>query len=280
MTDKQSENVPATPPDDEQRLKELAEQINEAHSCYKKRAEKAAEYAIQAGHLLIKAKRMLKHGQYGNYIKDNFPFGERMALYYVNIAKSGEKSATIADLGLVFVANKGVVPNGYLLHSKAREARAFSKRLGDKVIREQIDSMREELTSPEQSPSSDDGRLDGLGALVAAINLLMEPTAAGDIANELKYIVQFYTHRVKPAHKRDCAAILQVIEALQSLIGRVGQLRRELNNVLPEEARLPMKVKQPSHPTSPASLKRRSIPLSLPPPAWVASEEASAASPG
>jgi hypothetical protein len=82
------------------RLPVLAAEIRRAHADVQDAAKTAAERAIAAGHTLIEAKQLVKHGEWLPWLKEHCELAERTAQTYMRIARSGMKSATVADLGL------------------------------------------------------------------------------------------------------------------------------------------------------------------------------------
>jgi hypothetical protein len=87
------------------RLPLLAAEIRKAHADVQEAAKTAAERAIAAGHALIEAKELLKHGEWLPWLREHCALAERTAQLYMKIARSGLESATIADLGLNAAAN-------------------------------------------------------------------------------------------------------------------------------------------------------------------------------
>jgi Protein of unknown function (DUF3102) len=87
------------------RLPVLAAEIRRAHADVQEAAKTAAEHAITAGHALIEAKELVKHGEWLPWLKEHCALAERTAQLYMKIAKSGLNSATVADLGLKFAVN-------------------------------------------------------------------------------------------------------------------------------------------------------------------------------
>jgi hypothetical protein len=82
------------------RLPILAAEIRKAHADIQDAAKTAAERAISAGHALIEAKGLVKHGEWLSWLREHCALSERTAQLYMKLAKSGHESATIADLGL------------------------------------------------------------------------------------------------------------------------------------------------------------------------------------
>jgi hypothetical protein len=99
------------------RLPVLAAEIRRAHADVQEAARTAAEHAITAGHALLEAKELLKHGQWLPWLREHCALAERTAQLYMKIAKSGLESATVADLGLKAAAQaftlKYPFPNPY-----------------------------------------------------------------------------------------------------------------------------------------------------------------------
>ncbi len=82
------------------RLPTLAAEIKRAHKGVFDAAKTAAERCIEAGHALLEAKALLKHGEWLPWLKNHCELPERTAQLYMKIAKSGLESATVADIGL------------------------------------------------------------------------------------------------------------------------------------------------------------------------------------
>jgi hypothetical protein len=82
------------------RLPALAAEIRKAHADVQEAAKTAAERAIEAGHALIEAKELVRHGEWLPWLRENCALAERTAQLYMRIAKLGLDSATVADLGL------------------------------------------------------------------------------------------------------------------------------------------------------------------------------------
>jgi hypothetical protein len=82
------------------RLPILAAEIRKAHADVQEAAKTAAEHAIAAGHALIEAKGLLKHGEWLPWLREHCALAERTAQLYMKIAHSGLESAIVADLGL------------------------------------------------------------------------------------------------------------------------------------------------------------------------------------
>ena len=82
------------------RLSVLAADIQAAHHEIQASAELMAERAIAAGNMLIEAKGALRHGQWAAWLKQNVGMSDRSAQRYMQLARSGLKTATVADLGV------------------------------------------------------------------------------------------------------------------------------------------------------------------------------------
>lgn len=82
------------------RLPVLIEEIRQAHDDARQAARFSAERALKAGHLLIEAKAALGHGEWLPWLRANLDMSERTAQGYMRLARTGLKSATVADLGL------------------------------------------------------------------------------------------------------------------------------------------------------------------------------------
>lgn len=82
------------------RLTVLAADIRATHSAARAASETAAANAIDTGNSLIEAKGLVKHGQWRTWLQTHCELSERSAQRYMQLARSGLKSATVADLGI------------------------------------------------------------------------------------------------------------------------------------------------------------------------------------
>jgi hypothetical protein len=82
------------------RLTALAADIQAAHREIQASAESMAERAIAAGNMLIEAKSALPHGKWNEWLTHHVGMSDRSARRYMQIARSGMKTATVADLGI------------------------------------------------------------------------------------------------------------------------------------------------------------------------------------
>ena len=64
---------------------EIATRINEEHSRAFSKAQGALSHARNAGELLIEAKSLLKHGEWGNWLAENVSFSESTAQNYMRL---------------------------------------------------------------------------------------------------------------------------------------------------------------------------------------------------
>jgi hypothetical protein len=85
-------------------LTELAARINAAHEAAESALKSSVVHAMQAGELLVEAKEKIDHGEWLPWLKANFPFSDRTARLYMQIARRRPeveaKMATVADLTL------------------------------------------------------------------------------------------------------------------------------------------------------------------------------------
>lgn len=82
------------------RLAELAGLIKAAHRDALQAAQRTAEQALEAGHHLVEAKASVGHGNWSGWLQENVGFSERTARRYMQLAKSGLKTATVAEIGI------------------------------------------------------------------------------------------------------------------------------------------------------------------------------------
>jgi hypothetical protein len=85
-------------------LADLAARIAAEHRAFVAAVKRGLEHAIAAGHLLIKAKDRLGHGEWLPWLSDHCQVPERTAQLYMRLARHApelaRKSATVADLTL------------------------------------------------------------------------------------------------------------------------------------------------------------------------------------
>ncbi|MCF6100352.1 DUF3102 domain-containing protein [Mesorhizobium muleiense] len=86
--------------DESNRLPVLAAEIRRAHADVQEAAKTAAQCAIDAGHALIEAKALVKHGEWLPWLREQCALAERTAQLYMKIAKSGNPPEIVAALGL------------------------------------------------------------------------------------------------------------------------------------------------------------------------------------
>lgn len=83
------------------RLDEIAATITREHAEIETAMRESMARAVKIGSLLIEAKQLVKHGEWGTWLKANCTFSERTAQNYMRISARYpelEKSATVADL--------------------------------------------------------------------------------------------------------------------------------------------------------------------------------------
>ena len=71
------------------RLTVLAFDIRTAHEAAQAGAAAVAERAIAAGHALIEAKSLVKHGKWQSWLRDNRGLSDRSSQRYMQVACSG-----------------------------------------------------------------------------------------------------------------------------------------------------------------------------------------------
>jgi hypothetical protein len=82
------------------RLIALAADIRQAHQEVQQGALAVAERTLAAGHALLEAKSLVRHGAWNTWLRDNCGLSERSAQRYMQLARAGVKPATVAFLGL------------------------------------------------------------------------------------------------------------------------------------------------------------------------------------
>ena len=81
-------------------LPALAADIRAAHAGVRASAIHAAEQALRAGRLLIEARALVVHGAWAEWLQEHVGFSDRSARRYMQLARSGLNSATVAEMGL------------------------------------------------------------------------------------------------------------------------------------------------------------------------------------
>ena len=82
------------------RLAVLAADIRAAHQDSVNAAMTLAERALAAGAALMEAKRLVAHGEWQTWLRENCGLSARSARRYMSLAASGMKTATVAVLGV------------------------------------------------------------------------------------------------------------------------------------------------------------------------------------
>jgi hypothetical protein len=84
-------------------LDDLAKQINQEHNECESAFKAGVQHALNAGELLIQAKALCHHGEWGRWLKDNCQFSERTAQAYMRVARElpgldGDKAQRVAEM--------------------------------------------------------------------------------------------------------------------------------------------------------------------------------------
>jgi hypothetical protein len=82
------------------RLAVLAADIRAAHQDVTRGAQAVAERALAAGQMLTEAKDTLLHGAWEPWLAKHVGMSARTARRYMQLARAGLKTATVADLGI------------------------------------------------------------------------------------------------------------------------------------------------------------------------------------
>lgn len=93
-------NIEAPAAQGDNRLPALAAEIRRAHTDVQDAAKTAAQRAIDAGHALIEAKELVKHGEWLPWLREHCALTERTAQLYMQIVKKGATADVIAAVGL------------------------------------------------------------------------------------------------------------------------------------------------------------------------------------
>jgi len=75
------------PEDVEARLEELADKANEEHHAAEDSAKEMAFHAMQAGEVLLNAKRLIPHGQWTAWLRRNIKARPRTVQLYIQMAR-------------------------------------------------------------------------------------------------------------------------------------------------------------------------------------------------
>ncbi len=81
-------------------LAELAAEIHTEHEAMEKAAFSGAEHAWNVGKLLVKAKDLVSHGQWEQWVQTNCVFSPRSARAYISVARKISNRQSTADISL------------------------------------------------------------------------------------------------------------------------------------------------------------------------------------
>jgi len=83
-------------------LDALATRINEEHRACERAVVSAVEHAIAAGEMLLEAKERAGHGNWGDWLRENFEGSERHAQRYMHIARGKDElnPTHVSDMSL------------------------------------------------------------------------------------------------------------------------------------------------------------------------------------
>ena len=112
------------------RLTVLAGVIADNLASMRRSTMEAAEHALSIGRGLTEAKAMLKHGEWEAWLTRHFQMSARSARRYMQIAASGMKTATVADLGVRGAAQ-----------ALAKDRRPFAADGAERLARLMADTM-------------------------------------------------------------------------------------------------------------------------------------------
>jgi DUF3102 family protein len=86
--------VPADP------MADLIKRINDAHNEVRLSLKRTGECAIQAGLLLLEAKRLVRHGSFTEWVAAHCAFSDRTAQLYMQLARKFPNPQNIAGFSL------------------------------------------------------------------------------------------------------------------------------------------------------------------------------------
>jgi hypothetical protein len=90
-------SAPAPPADP---VADLIQRINAAHQEVRLALKRTGEAAIEAGKLLLKVKRYVRHGNFGEWIAAHCTFSDRTAQLYMQLARKFPNPQNFADFSL------------------------------------------------------------------------------------------------------------------------------------------------------------------------------------
>ena len=82
-------------------LTDLAKRINQEHQSCEESLKKGLNHALNCGKLLLEAKKLVQHGEWLPWIRDNCQFSERTAQVYMRVTCNVpllEKTQRVTDL--------------------------------------------------------------------------------------------------------------------------------------------------------------------------------------
>jgi hypothetical protein len=120
-------------------IETLANQINTAHRQAFGSAKKAMEYAAECGRLLIKAKELIPHGEWGRWLDANTEVGWRQSQKYMRLANNWEAIQAKSDSD----SHLNIEAALKLLREPPEEMGKYLERTGQRI---------ESMTSPCGTP--------------------------------------------------------------------------------------------------------------------------------
>lgn len=153
-------------------LKDISNEINVAHNKVVEACRSSVGHAIKAGELLIKAKSVVIHGEWGNWLKDNLILSKRTAQAYMRLAREYPKleasnTQHVADLPLrdaiQVISSTTAVLNWAKKTGIDIEMFTTNEKSGDSVRRKAIQEIRKtkynaHIKSESTAPVDIDGQ--------------------------------------------------------------------------------------------------------------------------
>jgi Protein of unknown function (DUF3102) len=97
---KPEQNLAAVAPPPADPVTDLIKRINDAHQEVRLSLKRTGECAIQAGSLLLEAKKHVRHGSFTEWVATHCTFSERTAQLYMQLARKFPNPQNIAGFSL------------------------------------------------------------------------------------------------------------------------------------------------------------------------------------
>jgi len=225
------------------KLKDISTEINVAHNKVVEACRSSVRHAIKAGELLIKAKTVVNHGEWVNWLKDNLIVSERTAQAYMRLAREypkleESKAQHVADLPLrdaiQTISNTTVVLNRAKKIGLDMEKFATDEKSSGSVGRKAMQAIRKiNCNAHIKSESTAHVDIDGQAMTLEKndeLGLFRLRTGANEAYLNLQKRIEFY--KKDESYTEDKLEAGELVSEAEKLETKAKSLRQEAKKII------------------------------------------------